>query len=72
MNCCGAVFRNEVMKVLTAITVVIMPVTLIASIYGMNVHFPGANSVRGFWMSVALMAATAAGMILYFRSRRWL
>ncbi len=63
---------NEVMKVLTAITVVIVPVTLIASIYGMNVHFPGANTVNGFYASVGLMVATALGMILYFRSRRWL
>ncbi len=63
---------NEVMKVLTAITVVIVPVTLIASIYGMNVHFPGANTVNGFYASVGLMVATALGMILFFRSRRWL
>lgn len=63
---------NEVMKVLTAITVVIVPVTLIASIYGMNVHFPGTGTRWGFWVSVGLMAATALGMLAYFRSRRWL
>ena len=63
---------NEVMKVLTAITVVIVPVTLISSIYGMNVHFPGTGTVWGFWASVGLMALTAVGMIAYFRSRRWL
>lgn len=63
---------NEVMKVLTAITVVIVPVTLIASIYGMNVRFPGTGTTWGFWGSMGLMAATAVGMIAWFRSRRWL
>ena len=63
---------NEVMKVLTLITVVIVPVTLVASIYGMNVHFPGSGTRGGFWVSLLLMAATAGGMMLYFRSRRWL
>ena len=63
---------NEVMKVLTSITVVIMPVTLIASIYGMNVDFPGSGTRWGFGVSAGLMVATAVGMILYFRSRRWL
>jgi magnesium transporter len=63
---------NEVMKVLTAITVIIVPVTLIASIYGMNVTYPGVNTVVGFWWSAGLMGATALGMWLYFRSRKWL
>ena len=63
---------NEVMKVLTAITVIIVPVTLIASIYGMNVSYPGVNTVVGFWWSAGLMGATALGMWLYFRSRKWL
>lgn len=63
---------NEVMKVLTAITVIIVPVTLIASIYGMNVQFPGFNTEWGFWASLALMALTAGGMLMYFRSRKWL
>ena len=63
---------NEVMKVLTAITVVIVPVTLISSIYGMNVDFPGTSTRGGFWVSMGLMVATALGMMLFFRSRRWL
>jgi magnesium transporter len=63
---------NEVMKVLTAITVIIVPVTLIASVYGMNVHFPGYDTEWGFWVSLVLMVLTGAGMFWYFRSRRWL
>jgi magnesium transporter len=63
---------NEVMKVLTLITVIIVPVTLIASIYGMNVMFPGVNTRGGFWVAMGLMAVTAAGMVWFFRSRKWL
>ena len=63
---------NEVMKVLTVITVVIMPVNLIASIYGMNVLFPGLNQAWGFWMSLGLMALLGFGMFWFIRSRRWL
>jgi len=63
---------NEVMKVLTLITVIIVPVTLVASIYGMNVVFPGVNTRHGFWVAMALMGVTAAGMVWFFRSRKWL
>jgi magnesium transporter len=63
---------NEVMKVLTLITVIIVPVTLVASIYGMNVVFPGLNTVHGFWTAVGLMVVTALGMVWWFRSRKWL
>ena len=63
---------NEVMKVLTAITVIIVPVTLVASIYGMNVLFPGFNTQGGFHVALGIMVATALGMWWYFRSRRWL
>ena len=63
---------NEVMKVLTLITVIIVPVTLVASVFGMNVDFPGLNTRQGFWTAIGLMAATAVGMVWFFRSRRWL
>jgi magnesium transporter len=60
------------MKVLTAITVIIVPVTLVASIYGMNVIYPGFNTKEGFYASVGIMVLTAVGMWWFFRSRRWL
>lgn len=63
---------NEVMKVLTAITVVIVPVTLVASIYGMNVKFPGIDTRHGFYEAMGIMVLTAIAMLLYFRSRKWL
>lgn len=63
---------NEVMKVFTAITVIIVPINLIASVYGMNVRYPGTDTEWGFWLSMAIMAATGLGMFVYLRSRRWL
>jgi magnesium transporter len=63
---------NEVMKVLTLITVIIVPVTLVASIYGMNVLFPGVNTVHGFYVAMGIMVVTAIGMVWFFRSRKWL
>jgi magnesium transporter len=63
---------NEVMKVLTLITVIIVPVTLVASVYGMNVVFPGVNTVHGFYTALGIMLVTALGMVWFFRSRKWL
>ncbi|MEO6463347.1 MAG: CorA family divalent cation transporter [Candidatus Eisenbacteria bacterium] len=63
---------NQVMKVFTAITVIIVPVNLIASVYGMNVRYPGADTEWGFWVSMGIMAATGLGMFVYLRSQRWL
>jgi magnesium transporter len=63
---------NEVMKVLTAITVVIAPITFVAGVYGMNVKFPGIDTRHGFYEAMGLMAVLAIGMMWWFRSRRWL
>ena len=65
---------NEVMKVLTLVTVLFMPPTLIAGIWGMNVplpHFPGGDAEQ-FWWVIGGMVAMTVGMLLYFRRRRWI
>jgi magnesium transporter len=63
---------NDVLRVLTAISVVVLPLTLIASIWGMNVHVPGEGQSHPFWIIVAVMVALLGGMLGYFRHRRWL
>jgi magnesium transporter len=63
---------NDVLRVLTAFSVVLLPLTLIASIWGMNVHVPGEQSITAFWIIIAVMVALLAGMLSYFRHRRWL
>ena len=63
---------NDVLRVLTAFSVVILPLTLIASIFGMNVHVPGEGDVAAFWIIIAAMVVMLAGMLAYFRRRGWL
>jgi magnesium transporter len=63
---------NDVLRVLTAFSVVLLPLTLIASIWGMNVHVPGEGSIDAFWIIVGSMVVLLAGMLSYFRYRRWL
>jgi len=65
---------NEVMKVLTLVTVLFMPPTLVAGIWGMNVplpHFPGGDAAQ-FWWVIGAMAAMIVAMVVVFRSRRWI
>jgi magnesium transporter len=63
---------NEVMRILTVISVVMLPLTLIAGIYGMNVPLPLANSPVTFVLITTLMVALVAGMLVTFRRRGWL
>jgi magnesium transporter len=63
---------NEVLRVLTAFSVVILPLTLIASIWGMNVHVPGEGASAPFWTIMGAMVALLVGMIAYFKRRGWL
>ena len=62
-----------VMKVLTVITTVFMPLTLIAGIYGMNFrHIPGLDAPWAFFAVIGLMGALAAGMLWGLRRKGWL
>jgi magnesium transporter len=63
---------NGILRVLTAFSVIILPLTLIASIWGMNVGVPGEGGETAFWAIVATMVAVLAGMLGFFRRRGWL
>lgn len=66
---------NEVVKVLTAAATVFLPLTLIASIYGMNLtpgFWPPSDSRWGFGLVVGVMLLLAAGLLAFFRHRRWI
>jgi magnesium transporter len=63
---------NDVLRVLTVLSVVFLPLTLIASVFGMNVRVPGQNHLVPFWIILAAMVAIGGGMIWFFRLRRWL
>jgi magnesium transporter len=64
---------NQVMKVLTIISTIFMPMTVLTGMYGMNVtlpHFPGGDGAQ-FWWVFAIMAAIAGVLLLMFRRKRW-
>jgi magnesium transporter len=63
---------NEVLRVLTAFSVIILPLTLLASIFGMNVDFPFAGTVGAFWTILGVMLVTLLAMVAYFRRRGFL
>ncbi len=63
---------NDVLRVLTAFSVVLLPLTLIGTIFGMNVAFPGEASPVAFWIILAVMAAILGVMVVFFRRRGWL
>jgi magnesium transporter len=64
---------NEVIKVLTVITTIFMPLTFIAGIYGMNfMHMPELSRPWGYPAVLASMAAIGLGMLFYFRRKGWL
>ncbi len=63
---------NEVMRILTVISVIMLPLTLISSIYGMNIVLPFADSPQAFAITAAIMVAVVLVMLLYFRRRHWL
>ena len=65
---------NEIMKTLSVVTVVFLPLTLIASVYGTNLDYSavfGWSFAGGFYVMLAAMAALAASLALYFHGRGW-
>jgi magnesium transporter len=63
---------NDTFRVLTAISVIVLPLTLIASVFGMNTRVPGEQSLVGFWLVVAVMVVVLGAMIGIFKKRGWL
>ncbi|MBX7058597.1 MAG: magnesium transporter CorA family protein [Leptospirales bacterium] len=64
---------NEVVKILTTLTAILLPVSLIAGIYGMNFEFiPGGRSPYGFALTVGGMGLLGAGLFYVFRRLKWI
>jgi magnesium transporter len=64
---------NEIMKVLTIFSAIMLPLTLIAGIYGMNfATLPELHWHYGYWYALGLMAITAFFMLMWFRRRGWI
>lgn len=64
---------NEVMKVLTIISTIFIPITFIAGIYGMNFeNMPELKFENGYFVAVGIMLVISTVMVLYFKKKKWL
>lgn len=64
--------QNEVMKVLTIISFMILPPTLVSGLFGMNMeNIPFISSPHSFWIVMGLMITSSLSFLLYFKWKRW-
>jgi magnesium transporter len=65
---------NTIMKIMTIIATVFMPLTFITGLYGMNVELPhfGLSDPVMFWVLMGVMMTSVGGMLTFFRRRGWL
>jgi len=64
---------NEIMRTLTALTAVFLPLNLIAGIFGMNFEsIPLLHRANGFWLAMTAMALIALALVLFFWRKRYL
>jgi magnesium transporter len=63
--------QNDVLRVLTVFSVLLLPLTLLASIFGMNVDFPGFGTAGAFWLIIAAMVVIFGAVLAFFRWRRF-
>ncbi|HEY5499679.1 MAG TPA: magnesium/cobalt transporter CorA [Bacteroidales bacterium] len=65
--------QNKIIKIFTIVSVIFMPPTLIASIFGQNIpDMPFTKNADGFWWSIGLMFAFSGLILLYFKHKKWL
>ncbi|MBN2073416.1 MAG: magnesium/cobalt transporter CorA [Actinobacteria bacterium] len=63
---------NDIMRILTIFSVVILPLTLISGIYGMNIGLPLMNNGFAFVIIIAAMVLISIGMLIYFKHKDWI
>jgi magnesium transporter len=64
--------QNDVLRILTVFSVILLPLTLITGIFGMNVKFPGFDTHTAWWAIVGAMIVVLATLLGFFRWKRWL
>ncbi len=64
---------NEIMKILTTISVILIPANLVASIFGMNAtHTPIVQEQYGFWVILSIILGLILVLLVFFRKKHWL
>jgi magnesium transporter len=64
--------QNNVLRLLTIISVTMLPLTLLTGIFGMNVVYPGEGTTIAFWVILGALVATLVAMVGFFRWKQWL
>jgi magnesium transporter len=64
--------QNDVLRLLTVFNAVLLPLTLIASVFGMNVLYPGEGTAAAFWVIIGAIAVLGVALLGFFRYKRWL
>jgi len=62
---------SEIITILTIISIIMMPLTVITSFFGMNVNFPGSDNPYSVWFILLGMFALSLSMLGFFRHRKW-
>jgi len=64
---------NEVMKILAVFSAIMLPLSLIAGIYGMNFeNMPELKTEHGYYMTIGFMILVAVGLLFYFWRKGWI
>ncbi|MBV8478947.1 MAG: magnesium transporter CorA family protein [Actinobacteria bacterium] len=64
--------QNDILYVLTIFSVVLLPLTFLSGLFGMNVNFPGFGTRAAFWAILGSFVVLVIGMLGFFRHKRWL
>jgi len=64
--------QNDVLRILTVFSVILLPLTLLTGIFGMNVRFPGFETAEAWWGVLGGMVVTLCALLGFFRWKRWL
>lgn len=63
---------NEIIKILTLISSILLPLTFLTGLYGMNVNLPLQNDPRSFWIVVVVMLIIVVTMYTLFKRKKWM
>jgi magnesium transporter len=63
---------NEIMKVLTVFSTVLLPLTFITGLFGMNVNIPFQNHPFGFLIIICLSLAVIISLLIFFKQKKWI
>jgi len=63
---------NEIIKILTIFSVIVFPLNLFASLFGMNTHLPIVKHEYSFWIVLGIMGAGALFVLAVFKAKKWI